>query len=68
MSFFNYFICLIESQGQEATIENTTYDELTLLTIVGLIVRQQSIYPDTLPMSPLNCIHIFDVKQIVFDM
>ena len=33
---------LIESQGQNTTIRDTTYDELTLLAIAGLIVEQQS--------------------------
>ena len=31
---------LIESQGQKTTIGDTTYDELTLLTVVGLITEQ----------------------------
>ena len=33
---------LIESRGWNTTIGNTTYNELRLLTIVGLIVEQQS--------------------------
>ena len=47
---------LIESCNQETTIRNTTYDELTLLAIVGLIVKQQSPYPIT-----------FGVKQIILN-
>ena len=47
---------LMESCNQETTIRNTTYDELTLLAIVGLIVRQQSPYPIT-----------FGVKQIILN-
>ena len=31
---------LIESQGQKTTIEDTTYDELTLLAVAGLIAKQ----------------------------
>ena len=57
-----------ESQGQEATFENTTYNELTLLTIAGLIVRQKSPYPDTLLVALLNFAHTFDVEQIVLDV
>ena len=33
-------VVLIESQGQKTTIEDTTYDELTLLAVAGLIAKQ----------------------------
>ena len=36
---------LIESQGQKTTIGDTTYDELTLLAVAGLIAEQQSPCP-----------------------
>ena len=58
---------MIESQDQEAAIENTTYDELTLLTIIDLIARQQSLYPNTLPVASLNFVHTFDMEQIILD-
>ena len=58
---------LIEFQVQNATIENITYDELTLLTVAGLIARIQSLYPNTLLITPSNFIYIFDVEQIVLD-
>ena len=56
---------LIESQGQKTTIEDTTYDELTLLAVVGLIVEQQS--PCPIVVAPSTSIHTFDVKQIIFN-
>ena len=56
---------LIESQGQNTTIGDTTYDELTLLAVVGLIVEQQS--PCPIVVAPSTSIHTFDVKQIIFN-
>ena len=51
---------LIESQGQETKIGNTTYDELTLLAVAGLPAEQQSSYPTVVALSTST--HIFDVE------
>ena len=56
---------LIESQGQKTIIGNTTYDELALLIVVGLIAKQQSPCPTI--MAPFTSIRTFDVKQIIFN-
>ena len=58
---------LIESRNQETTIRNTTYDELTLLAIVGLIVKQQSPYPITFCVAHPDFTHTFGVKQIILN-
>ena len=54
---------LIESQGQETTIGDITYDELTFLTVTGLIVEQQYLWPIIVALS--TSIHTFDVEQII---
>ena len=54
---------LIESQGQETIIGDITYDELTFLTVTGLIVEQQSLCPIIMTLS--TSIHTFDVEQII---
>ena len=54
---------LIESQGQETTIGYITYDELTFLTVTGVIVEQQSLCPIIVALSA--SIHTFDVEQII---
>ena len=56
---------LIESQGQDTTIRDTTYDELTLLTVVGLIVEQQSPCPTIVAHS--TSIYTFNVQQIILN-
>lgn len=56
---------LIESQGQNTTIRDTTYDELTLLVVVGLIVEQQSPCPTV--VAPSTSTHTFDVEQIILN-
>ena len=56
---------LIESRDQETTIRNTTYDELTLLVVVGLIVEQQSPCPTV--VAPSTSTHTFDVEQIILN-
>ena len=58
---------LIESCDQETTIRNTTYDELTLLAIIGLIFKQQSPYPITFRVAHLDFTHTFDMKQIILN-
>ena len=56
---------LIESQGQETTIGDTTYDKLTLLVVASLIVEQQS--PCTTVVAPSISIHTFGVEQIILN-
>ena len=56
---------LIESQGQNTTIGDTTYDELTLLAVASLIVEQQSSCPTV--VAPSTSIHTFDVEQIILN-
>ena len=56
---------LIESQGQNTTIGDTSYDELTLLVVAGLIVEQQSPCPTV--VAPSISIHTFDVEQIILN-
>ena len=56
---------LIESQGQKTIIGDTTYDELTLLAVVGLIVEQQSLCLTMVAHS--TSIHTFDVEQIILN-
>ena len=56
---------LIESQVQKTTIGDTTYDELTLLAVAGLIVEQQSPCPTM--VAPSTSIHTFDVEQIILN-
>ena len=56
---------MIESQGQKATIGDTTYDELTLLTVASLIAEQQS--PCSTMVAPSTSTHTFDVKQIILN-
>ena len=50
---------LIESQGQKTIIGNTTYDELALLIVVGLIAKQQSPCPTMVAHS--TSFHTFDI-------
>ena len=40
---------------------------MTLLTIAGLIAKQQSPYSDTPPITLSDFIRIFDMEQIIFD-
>ena len=54
---------LIKFQGQETIIGNTTYNDLTLLVVAGLIVEQQSPCPTV--MALYTFIHIFDIEQII---
>ena len=56
---------LIEFEGQETTIGDTTYDELTLLAVVCLIVEQQSPCPTV--VAPSTSIHTFNVEQIILN-
>ena len=56
---------LIESQGQKTIIGDTTFDELTLLAVAGLIVEQQSPCPTM--VAPSTSIHTFDIEQIIFN-
>ena len=56
---------LIESQGQNTTIGDTTYDELTLLAVVGLIAKQKS--PCLIVVAPSTSTHTFDVEQIILN-
>ena len=56
---------LTESPGQETTIGDTTYDELTLLAVAGLIVEQQS--PCITVVAPSTSIHTFDAEQIILN-
>ena len=56
---------LIESQGQETIIGDTTCDELTLLLVAGLIVEQQSPYLTV--VAPSTSIYTFDVEQIIIN-
>ena len=56
---------LIESQGQETIIGDTTCDELTLLLVAGLIVEQQSPCPTV--VAPSTSIYTFDVEQIILN-
>ena len=57
---------LIESQGQKTTIGDTTYDELTRLTVAGLITEQQSPCPTM--VAPSTSTHTFDVEQIILNV
>ena len=54
---------LIESQGQKTTIGDTTYDELTLLAVAGLIDEHKSPCPTVVASSTF--IHTFDAEQII---
>ena len=56
---------LIESQGQKTTIGDTTYDELTLLAVAGLIPEQQSPCPTV--VASFTSTHTFDVEQIILN-
>ena len=56
---------LIESQGQKTIIGDTTYDELTLLAVAGLISEQQSPCPTV--VAPSTSTHTFDVEQIILN-
>ena len=56
---------LIESQGQKTTIGDTTYDELTLLAVAGLIDEQQSPCPTVVASSTST--HTFDIEQIILN-
>ena len=56
---------LIESQGQKTIIGDITYDELTILAVASLIIKQQSPCPTM--VDPFTSIHTFDVKQIIFN-
>ena len=57
---------LIESQGQETIIGDITYDELTFLTVTGLIVEQKS--PCLTVVAPSTSIHTFNVEQIIINV
>ena len=59
---------LIKSQGQETIIENTTYNELTLLIFVSLIARQRSLYLTTIPVASSDSIDTFDVELIILNV
>ena len=56
---------LIKSQGQKTTIGDTTYDELTLLAVIGFIAEQQS--PCLSVVAPSTSTHTFDVEQIILN-
>ena len=56
---------MIECYGQKTTIGDTTYDELILLAVAGLLVEQQSPCPTI--VAPSTSIHTFDVKQIILN-
>ena len=56
---------LTKSQGHKNIIGDTTYDELTLLAVVGLIVEQQS--PCPIVVASSTSTHTFDVKQIILN-
>ena len=56
---------LIEFEGQETTIGDTTYDELTLLAVVGLIAKQQSPCPTV--VAHFTSIHTFEIEQIILN-
>ena len=56
---------MIESQGQEITIGDTTYDELTLLAVASLIAEQQSPCPTV--VVPSTSIHTFNVEEIIIN-
>ena len=56
---------LIESRGQKTTIRDTTYDELTILAVIGLITEQQSTCPTV--VAPSTSIYTFDVEQIILN-
>ena len=54
---------LIESQGQKTIIGDITYDELTILAVASLIIKQQS--PCPIVVVHFTSIPTFDVKQII---
>ena len=56
---------LTESPGQETTIGDITYDELTLLAIASLIAEQQSTCPTVVASSTST--HTFDIEQIILN-
>ena len=56
---------LTKSQGHKNIIGDTTYDELTLLAVVGLIVEQQSPCPTV--VAPSTSTHTFDVEKIILN-
>ena len=56
---------LIESPSQETTIGDTTYDELTFLSVVDLIAEQQYPYPTI--VAHFTPIHTFDIEQIILN-
>ena len=56
---------LIESQGQKTTIGDITNDELTLLTVAGLIVEQKSPCPTM--VAPSTSTHTFNIEQIILN-
>ena len=56
---------LIKSQGQKTSIGDTTYDELTLLAVIGFIAEQQS--PCLSVVAPSTSTHTFDVEQIILN-
>ena len=56
---------LIETRGQETTIGDAIDDELTLLAVAGLIVKQQSPCPTIVAHS--TSILTFDIEQIIFN-
>ena len=56
---------MIECYGQKTTIGDTTYDELILLAVAGLLVEQQS--PCLTIVAPSTSIHTFDIEQIILN-
>ena len=56
---------LTKSQGHKNIIGDTTYDELTLLAVVGLIVEQQSPCPTM--VAPSTSTHTFDIEKIILN-
>ena len=57
---------MIECYGQKTTIGDTTYDELILLAVAGLLVEQQS--PCLTIVAPSTSIHTFNVEQIIINV
>ena len=56
---------LIESQGQKTIIGDITYDELTILAVASLIIKQQSPCPTM--VAPSTSTHTFDVEKIILN-
>ena len=56
---------MTETRGQGTTIRDAIDDELTLLAVAGLIVKQQSPCPTIVAHS--TSILTFDIEQIIFN-